>query len=82
MSKLKHYKTVQVAHNAQAVKDSGSLNVEVRIYEFPKGEELLGKFYIPFNTYLAGWVPFESAIRSRAKRDLKITFDHYSGTSY
>lgn len=82
MSKLKHYKTVQVAHNALTVKNSDGQNVEVRIYDFPGGKDLLGKFYIPMSTYLISWAAFDAAVRARAKHDLKITYDHYSWTSY
>jgi hypothetical protein len=77
--KIEHYKSVWIHTNKYVAKTTNLPNILVRISTFPEEVEI-GRFYIPTATATSQEV-FDKAVASRAKRDLFITYDHWSGGS-
>jgi len=73
---LTHYPSVHISTNVYDAKEL----VKVRIGTFFH-DELIGEFYVPVSSVVKMgnlWYVPEEIIKARAKRDLKMTFDHYS----
>ena len=80
MPKIKHYESVSVV---VTVYKDGRGNAKVEIFDFLE-ENLICSFFVPDtalmlrnNNYSVGFID-EGILKSRAKHDFKITFDHYT----
>jgi hypothetical protein len=74
---LTHYRSVHISTNVYDAKELVKVRIGTFFYD-----ELIGEFYVPASSIVkmgnVWYVPTE-IIKSRAKRDLKMTFDSYSG---
>ena len=69
---MTHYETVHIIY------EIGKELIKVTL-ELHFKNEVLGSFFLPRSAYKNRCVE-QKFVRSRAKHDLKITFDHYSST--
>ena len=80
---MQHFDAVSVVADAYEAKRSGRENIKVEILDFPRSEKLIGSFYMPLATYMkVGPLAFGKLIKTRAKHDLKITYDHNSAMGW
>lgn len=81
--KTKHYPSVHVATDVFEAVQNNFPNVKVKIGTFYYNEPIC-EFFVPTTSVVkhgnAVWVPHE-IVKSRAKHDFNITWDHSSGGS-
>lgn len=80
--KTQHFKSVNVKTNVYEALQNNLPNVKVQVQTFYHNE-LICEFFVPSSSLvtlgMTKWVPSE-IVKSRAKHDFGITWDHSSAT--
>ncbi len=73
---------VHIVSDVQEAKQAGKSLIKIIISKSPSPSDVLGSFFLPMSTYDMGRDALVSAIKARAKHDLKITIGHYTSCGW